>query len=153
MCIIGKALEVLNLIEDDNVIGYREFYIKDVFKGNRILSGLNYTKDLQVPIGESDAIPTLDNTNGLWSYNYNYYNNYNYNYYNYCVTAKIQNLGTTIKHEIGYRANKIKVLELVLLTPKDIDSTFNKFIEHFNSVVSESAKLYNAETVNHVNFK
>jgi hypothetical protein len=103
-----------------------------------------------------------NNNNYYNYYNYYYYNNYNNyynynnynNYYNYYVAGKIQHSGKIAHHKLGYRSTLGKPILLVKLTPKEeLDKNFQKFLEHFNTVVQRTADYYGCETIYHEDFK
>src|SRR3990167_11523248 len=107
----------------------------------------------------SGPIPDLEGDLGFYSYNNNYYDNYNnyynnyysyyndnyydnyyynYNYHNYYIVVGItKSFGKVVKHDLGYRAEKIKIIALFTLK----NHCDKNFLESFNSLLKKQLPI------------
>ena len=156
-----KDSVLIDISEDEALLGNRFWKLK---RGG-LLTSL-YQNFVYASNKVSGPIPDLEGDLGFYSCNYNNYNNYNnyhnnnnysyysynYNYNNYyydnyysyyIVVGITKSFGKVVKHDLGYRAEKIKIIALFTLK----NHCDKNFLESFNSLVEKTASHLNVKTI------
>src|SRR3990167_797942 len=126
-----KDSVLIDISEDEALLGNRFWKLK---RGG-LLTSL-YQNFVYASNKVSGPIPDLEGDLGFYNYNYNNYNYYyNYNYYSYYIVVGItKSFGKVVKHDLGYRAEKIKIIALFTLK----NHCDKNFLESFNSLVEKT---------------
>ena len=177
MCQFGDSSKIigeLNISESESLIGYRSNYIINPFNDEEKFLKSLHQDFLWNKLITIKGNPTEENSEGIYSYNYNNnnynnnnyinynyinnnYNNYiNYNNYNYYILLKIKHWGKVFSYKEGYRSEFALPFELAILN-KDSEWFKNsktvKFANHFNQTVENLAKEYNCNVIELKNYK
>src|SRR3990172_241668 len=136
-----KDSVLIDISEDEALLGNRFWKLK---RGG-LLTSL-YQNFVYASNKVSGPIPDLEGDLGFYSCNYNNYNNYN-NYHNnnyyYIVVGITKSFSKVVKHDLGYRAEKIKIIALFTLK----NHCDKNFLESFNSLVEKTASHLNVKTI------